>query len=78
MKMFVPTLAAALLVATGAFAQVEVDDADGDGVYSMDEIAAAFPDMTEDQFAEIDIDESGTIDADELASASEAGLLPAE
>ncbi|MEX5726765.1 hypothetical protein Ga0609869_000118 [Rhodovulum iodosum] len=76
MKTFVPTLAATVLLAAGAaFAQTEVADTDGDGVYSMEEIAESYPDLTDDMFAEIDANADGVVDAEELAAAMDAGLL---
>ncbi|MBK5933101.1 EF hand domain-containing protein [Rhodovulum imhoffii] len=75
MKKFVPALAAVVLAAGAAVAQVE--DVDGDGVYSLDEILAVYPDLTEETFAEIDTNADGVVDADEMAAAVEAGLLGA-
>lgn len=76
MKAFVPTLAVtALLCAGAAFAQAEVADTDGNGVYSMEEIAVSYPDLTEELFAEIDVNGDGAVDTEELAAAMEAGLL---
>lgn len=70
-------LALATLGFTGpALAQdMTVEDANGDGVYSMEELQAAYPDLTEDQFKLIDANADGSVDADELAAAQEAGTL---
>lgn len=70
------------LVATAAFAlpvaaQTVVADTDGDGVFSMTELQAAYPDLTAESFTAIDVDASGSIDADELQAAIEGGQLPA-
>ena len=54
-----------------------VEDTDGDGVYSMDEMKAAYPDLTDEVFSEVDANEDGVIDAEELAAAEAAGLLTA-
>ena len=58
-----------------AVAQNTPEDTDGDGLYSMDEMKAAFPDVTEEVLVQIDLNEDGSIDAEELAVAQTAGLL---
>ena len=63
-----------LLVTTPAlFAQ----DANEDGMVTLDELVAAYPDVTEDAFNQADANADGALDADELAAAQEAGILPA-
>ncbi len=62
--------------ATGVTAQGVVDT-DGDGAYSLEEMTAAYPDMTEATFMTLDTDGSGTIDEAELTAGQEAGLIPA-
>ena len=64
-----------MLAAGAAFAAENVSDTDGDGVFSIEELAAAFPGITEDLFATIDIDGDGAVSAEELAAAEEAGVL---
>ena len=68
-------LIAALFGATTALAEVE--DTDGNGTYSMEELKAAYPDLTEDTFAIVDVNGDGAVDTDELAAAENAGLLKA-
>lgn len=75
MKTRVLMLAAAALVGTQAMA-ADLADTDGNGTYSMDEMVAAYPDLTEDEFAEADADASGEIDPGELATAIEEGVIP--
>jgi Ca2+-binding EF-hand superfamily protein len=71
------TLAFAVFLAgTGATFAQDTPDADGDGLISLDELTAAYPDITEDLFVTLDADASGALDADELAAAKQAGLLP--
>ena len=65
------------LGATAAAAETMVEDADGDGVYSMEELVVAYPALTEDVFGAIDGNGDGAIDPDELAAAVEAGVLVA-
>ena len=71
------TLIAVLLGATATAAFAEVEDTDGNGTYSIEEIQAAYPDVTEDTFAIVDVNGDGAVDADELAAAENAGLLKA-
>lgn len=75
MKKFALTLAALAALSAPALAQTEVADADGDGVYSLAELSAAYPDLDEATFATIDVDGDGFVDADELQAAREAGTL---
>ncbi len=71
-------MAAALLIgAAGAVSAAEIDT-DGDGVYSLAEMQAAFPDLTEETFTAIDANGDGMVDPDELKAAQEAGVLPSD
>jgi hypothetical protein len=63
-------------VSTAAMA-AEVEDTDGDGMYSMEELMVAYPSLTEDLFSTIDGNGDGAVDPDELAAAEEAGVLVA-
>ena len=65
------------LTATSINAQSAIDT-DGDGLLSYNELLAAHPDMTEENFVAMDTNADGAVDADELQVASEAGLLPSE
>lgn len=75
MKMYALFLAAAMAVTAVQASAATVEDTDGDGSYSMDELLVAYPDMTEETFASIDTDGSGDISPDELAAAIEKGVL---
>lgn len=70
---FAALLAAPVLAAD----MVTVEDTDGNGTYSMDELAVAFPGMTDELFAQVDVNADGAVDAEELAAAQEAGVLTA-
>ena len=77
MKKFVLALGAMAAVASAANAQTVVTDTEGNGTYSIEEMTAAYPDMTPELFAEIDANADGAVDADELAAAQEAGKVAA-
>lgn len=62
-------------VSTAALAEVE--DTDGDGVYSMEELMVAYPSLTEELFTTIDGNGDGAVDEEELAAALDAGVLVA-
>lgn len=65
----------ALLATSAAYAQTMVEDSDGDGLYSMEELMVVYPGITEDIFGEVDTNGDGAVDVDELAAAEEAGVL---
>lgn len=76
MKKIVLTLAAAAaFFAVQAQAETMVEDTDGNGTYSMEEMAAAYESMTDELFAQIDADGNAEVSAEELAAAVEAGLI---
>ncbi|MGR3722061.1 hypothetical protein LGT41_0013960 [Abyssibius alkaniclasticus] len=62
--------------AAPAFAQDMLEDSNGDGVYTMDELLVAYPDLTEEGFAAIDVNGDGVVDMDEFATAQSSDLLP--
>lgn len=73
--------AATLLAATAASAYgtdgIEIEDTDGDGMYSMEELIVALPDLTDEIFGEIDTDGDNLASGDEIDAAIEAGLIEA-
>ncbi|WP_439522619.1 EF-hand domain-containing protein [Marivita sp.] len=76
MKTLVVTLGTAVALTAGlAYAQVAVEDTDGNGSYSMEELMVAYPDLTEDVFAEVDTDADGDVSMDELTAAQDAEIL---
>lgn len=62
---------------TTAATAAEVEDTDGDGVYSMEELMVAYPSLTEELFGTIDGNGDGAVDEDELTAAVDAGVLVA-
>ena len=78
MKKIVLTLGALSAFAVAqANAQTVVADVDGNGVYSMEELVAAFPELTEEVFKAVDTDADGALSPDELKAAQDAGNIPA-
>jgi len=73
-----PIIAAACLgaAALGSAAMAQDLDTDGDGMYSMEEMLTAFPDLTEATFTTADANGDGVIDEQELAAAQADGLIP--
>ncbi|SDO70691.1 EF hand [Lutimaribacter pacificus] len=65
-------------LATPLLAQASLVDADGNGTYSFTEITAAYPEVSEDAFLEMDTNGDGELDADEVAAAQDAGLLASD
>lgn len=75
-RVFAVTTATFALLALPALAIESEIDLDGDGTYNLSEVQTAMPDMTFDSFNVIDVNGDGLLDADEVAAAVEAGLLP--
>ncbi|MEX0365006.1 MAG: hypothetical protein AB3N22_02985 [Ruegeria sp.] len=71
------TFIAALAIPALAMGQGAAElDTNGDGVLTIDEVQASFPDVTSDVFTAMDLNADGALDADEVAAAQEAGLMP--
>lgn len=78
MKNAIVTLGTVVALTAGlAHAQVAVEDTDGNGSYSMEELMVTYLDLTEDVFAEVDADGDGAVSADELTAAQDAQILVA-
>ncbi|MCB4457458.1 EF-hand domain-containing protein [Leisingera sp. McT4-56] len=79
MNKFALTAAFAALAASplAAMDTITEADTDGNGTYSLEELQAVFPDLTEETFATIDADADGEADLTEVKAAEEAGLLAA-
>ncbi|MCV2891960.1 hypothetical protein [Lentibacter sp. XHP0401] len=50
-------------------------DANGDGMVTIDEVQAVFPDVTAESFSAMDINDDGLLDADEIIAAEEGGMM---
>ncbi|WP_299042318.1 hypothetical protein [uncultured Tateyamaria sp.] len=71
------TFVAAMAIPALAMGQGAADlDTNGDGVLTIDEVQASFPDVTSDTFTAMDLNADGALDANEVAAAQEAGLMP--
>ena len=71
------TLALSMFLAPGvalAMTAAEVD-ANGDGMLTVDEVQAVFPDVTAEEFSAMDLNADGGLDDGEVQAAQEAGLL---
>jgi len=79
MTRFIPALAmTTAFLAAPAFAQVaasDIPDVDGNGLWSLEELQAGYPDMTEETFAQIDTSGDGQVDMAEYDAAVAMGLL---
>ncbi|MCF6272978.1 MAG: EF-hand domain-containing protein [Rhodobacteraceae bacterium] len=75
MKKVLITTAAVLSFATAAMAFEQGMDTDGDGVLNFNEMLAAFPELTQENFTAIDTDEDGVINTAEWMAAKDAGIL---
>lgn len=76
------TLSTAMLavLCTSTFAMGEnaaEADTNGDGLLSVAEVQAVYPDVTAEQFAAMDLNADGGLDDAEVQSATEAGMMPA-
>ena len=52
-----------------------VQDTDGNGIFSLEEMQVAVPDMTAEAYAAVDTNADGGVDAIELAAAITAGTV---
>lgn len=52
-------------------------DANGDGLLTIDEVQAVYPDVTAENFSTMDLNADGALDDTEIVAAQEAGMMPA-
>lgn len=74
MKKFMMTAAAAMALTAPAWAQSDTDAAGAD-VVTFEQVQAANPDITAEQFGVLDANGDGVLDADEILAAQQSGLL---
>lgn len=78
MKSTVLTLLAAIgLALPGVALAVTEADTNGDGVLTIDEVQAAYPEITTELFTAMDLNADGALDDNEVSAAQEAGVMPA-
>jgi len=58
-----------------SFAAAQVDT-NGDGILTLDEVNAAFPEIKAEEFSAMDVNADGVLDNGEVAAAQDAGLMP--
>lgn len=51
-------------------------DANGDGLLSVSEVQAVYPDVTAETFSAMDLNADGALDDSEVTAAQEAGVMP--
>lgn len=51
-------------------------DVDGNGVLTIDEVQAVYPDVSTDTFSAMDTNADGALDEAEVTAAEEAGIMP--
>jgi len=51
-------------------------DANGDGLLSVSEVQAVYPDVTAETFSAMDLNADGALDDAEVIAAQEAGVMP--
>lgn len=77
MRFLIASLAASFALTSIAHAaEFTAADADGDGVLSVEEFVAVYPELPEGTFSLVDIDETGTVTEGEMSDAVSAGVLP--
>lgn len=76
MKTLMLTAVIAMGLAAPSWSATEVD-ANGDGMLTLDEVQAVFPEITVDTFTAMDVNADGALDDDEVLAAQNAGVLPA-
>lgn len=77
LKMTAVSLMALCIPAYAMGAGAAEVDANGDGILSVAEVQAVYPDVTPDQFSAMDLNADGALDDGEVLAAQDAGLMPA-
>ena len=75
MTKFIAILLGMGFLANSAIAATEIDT-NGDGLMTIDEVQAVFPDVSAEVFAEVDTDDDGALSDDEMVAGQEQGLIP--
>ncbi|WP_193555880.1 EF-hand domain-containing protein [Marimonas lutisalis] len=76
MKTIYPTIAALTVILTPALAMSATEvDANGDGMLTIEEVQAVYPEVTADSFSAMDTSGDGALDDEEVKAAQAAGLM---
>ena len=75
MTKFIAILLGLGFLANSAIAASEIDT-NGDGMMTIDEVQAVFPDVSAEVFAEVDTNDDGALDDAEMVAGQEQGLIP--
>ncbi len=70
-----PALGLGLTAAIAQTALPDIPDTDGSGAWSLTELQATWPELTEAEFAALDANADGSVDPAELTAALEAGTI---
>jgi hypothetical protein len=62
-------------LASMAIAATEIDT-NGDGVLTLDEVQAVFPEISTESFTAMDANADGALDDTEISAAQDAGMMP--
>ncbi len=65
-----------LALPTGLLAATDIET-NGDGLLTIDEVQAVYPEITAEAFTAMDVNADGALDDDEVVAAQEAGMMPA-
>lgn len=78
-KSFTAIAMTALCLPAFAMGQSAVQvDANEDGMLSLEEVQAVYPEVTAEQFAAADLNGDGQLEDAEVSAAQEAGVIPVE
>lgn len=75
MKTLMLTTVIALGLAAPSWSATEVDT-NGDGMLTLDEVQAVFPEITVETFTAMDANADGALDDEEVQAAQNAGVMP--
>lgn len=76
MKTTLMSAVAVVALSAAAWAQSDLDT-NGDGMLTLDEVQAAYPDVTAEDFSAMDTNADGALSDDEVKAAIDAGQMPA-
>lgn len=72
---FKPLAVIAMILPVAAVAATEIDT-NADGLLTLDEVQAVFPEISVESFSAMDLNADGALNDAEIVAAQDAGLLP--